>query len=154
MAPKKAVIRPVERRDVDVLFEMICALADHEKEREFLIATPEKLAASGFGQNPAWQGLIAEIDSAAAGYATYTNDYHLWSASPRMTLDDLYVRPEYRSRGLGEQLVKKIFEIATEKGAAVSWTVQTDNDRAIAFYKKLGARYRVTGKCYWRPPHA
>ena len=154
MASAKPVIRPVEQRDVDTLFEMICALADHQKEREFLIATPEKLAGSGFAANPQWQGLIAEIDGAPAGYATYTNDYHLWSASPRMTLDDLYVHPEYRSRGLGEQLMKKIFEIATEKGAAVSWTVQTDNDRAIEFYKKLGAHYRVTGKCYWRPPQA
>jgi len=154
MKSENITIRTVEHCDVDVLFKMICLLADNQKEREYVTTTPEELAASGFCENPAWRGLIAEIDGEAVGYATYTNDHHIWSGSPRITLDDLYVRPEYRSLGLGERLMKSVFDVANEKDAAVSWTVQADNDRAISFYKNLGAAYRVTGKCFWRSSQA
>ena len=130
---------------------MICELADNQNERSGLTVSAQRLVETGFGDHPLWRGFLAESDDGAAGYATYTEDFHIWSGAPRIMLDDIYVRPECRSHGLGEALMRCVFERAEEKGAFVNWTVQTDNRRAIEFYKRLGAQYRVIGKCGWCP---
>ncbi len=144
-------IRSIEPRDIDAVFDMLCALADHEGEREFVTTSPARLKETGFGERPKWRGFIAEAESKAAAYATYTEDFHIWSGAPRIVIDDLYVQPGFRRYGLGHMLMKRVFALAEETGAFVSWTVQPDNERAIAFYRKLGARYVETGKCGWRP---
>lgn len=148
---KNLVIRPVVESDVETLRTLIAALAENENEQEYLTVSAEVLRKTGFGENPLWSGLMALFDSEAAGYATYTNDFHIWSGSPRMTLDDIFVRPEFRSLGIGEKLMNAVFDEARKTGAYVSWTVRTDNKKAIAFYERLGAHYRVIGKCGWRP---
>lgn len=146
------LIRPIESRDVDAVYALIAALADHENERPQLTVTPTKLRETGFGDAPAWSGLIAESGGVACGYATYTKDFHIWSGAPRISLDDIYVTPEMRGSGLGESLMRAVFDVAAKKGAYVSWTVQPENKRAIAFYERLGAKVWFTGKCGWRPP--
>lgn len=143
-------IRAIERRDITGLHQLMCGLADNENERHFLTVTPERLAETGFGETPSWQGFVVEHDNALVGYATFTQDFHIWSGSARITLDDIYVDPSFRSHGLGEKLMRQIFERAKSKKAYVSWSVQLGNERAIAFYQRLGAEYRVIGKCGWR----
>jgi ribosomal protein S18 acetylase RimI-like enzyme len=150
MATLQPTIRLIESGDVDVLYKMICALGDNQNEREFVTTTPALLEKTGFSVPPMWAGLIVEIEGRAVGYATYTNDFHIWSGAPRITIDDIFVHPEYRSLGLGEKLMRRIFDVAEETDAFVSWTVQPENTKAIDFYKRLGAKYRVTGKCGWR----
>lgn len=130
---------------------MLCALADHEGEREFVSTSPVRLKETGFGEHPKWRGFIAETEYAAVAYATYTEDFHIWSGAPRIVIDDLYVRPEFRRAGLGRKLMERVFALARATGAFVSRTVQPDNERAIAFYRHLGARYVEIGKCGWRP---
>ncbi|CAK9041933.1 Dihydrolipoyl dehydrogenase 3 (Dihydrolipoamide dehydrogenase 3) (LPD-3) [Durusdinium trenchii] len=144
-------IRPVERGDVNAVYELICGLADHENERAYLTATPERLAQTGFGDNPQWRGFVAESRGKLVGYATYTQGFHIWSGAARILLDDIYVLPAYRGASLGEQLMRRVFEQAADIGADVSWTVLPDNDRAIAFYRRLGANYQTIGKCRWQP---
>jgi len=144
-------IRPIEARDVEVLYDLICALGDNQQERQFVTTTPARLAKTGFGDHPMWAGFIAETDGEPVGYATYTNDFHIWSGAPRMTIDDIFVRPDCRGSGLGERLMRAVFAIAKERGAYVNWTVQPENSRAIDFYQRLGATYQITGKCGWRP---
>lgn len=148
---KPVSIRPIEKRDVEQLLDLMRALADNQGEREYLIVTSAQLRESGFGAHPQWRGLFVEVEGEVAGYATYTQDFHLWSGAPRMSLDDLFVRPSFRSHGLGEKLMQAVFDQATKAGAYVSWTVQTENHRAIAFYERLGASAHVIGKCGWRP---
>lgn len=145
------VIRPVEKGDIETLLTLIAALAENENEQEYLTVSAETLRETGFGETPSWSGLLAVLDDEPAGYATYTHDFHIWSGSPRITLDDIFVRPECRSRGIGEKLMNAVFDEARKSNAYVSWTVRTDNKKAIAFYERLGAHYRVTGKCGWRP---
>jgi ribosomal protein S18 acetylase RimI-like enzyme len=145
-------IRPIAARDVDALFRMIAALAEHEKLRDELTVTIETLRKSGFGEAPKWRGFIAETAGHPCGYATYTEDFHLWSGAPRICLDDVYVSPEMRGSGLGERLMRAVFDVAGEAGAYVSWTVRPENKRAIAFYERLGAKVWLTGKCGWRAP--
>ena len=143
-------IRSAERADIAELYQLMCVLADNESERHFLTVTPEVLEQTGFGGDPKWHGFVADKGGALVGYATYTQDFHIWSGSPRISLDDIYVRPEFRRYGLGEKLMRRIFEQAKAINAYVSWTVQPGNDRAIAFYRRLGAEYNVIGKCGWR----
>ncbi len=144
-------IRPIESGDCEVLFGLMAALADHENERAALTVTADRLRASGFGAAPQWRGFIAEMDGATCGYATFTQDFHIWSGAPRISLDDIYVAPERRGTGLGERLMRAVLDTAERQGAYVSWTVQPENKRAIAFYERLGAKYWLTGKCGWRP---
>lgn len=143
-------IRTIEACDINALHTMMAALADNQGERAFLTVSPDRLLETGFGDEPRWGGFIAEAETGPAGYATYTEDFHLWSGEASIHLDDIFVYPSFRSAGLGEKLMRRVFQRAREIGARVDWTVQPDNDRAIAFYKKLGAAYRVTGKCIWR----
>ncbi len=145
------VIRPIERRDMTALHQLMCSLADNENQREHLTVTPDRLAQTGAGEDPQWRGFVAEADGVLVGYATYTQDFHIWSGSLRFSLDDIYVRSENRSGGLGEKLMRRVFDEAQEVSAYVSWTVLPDNERAIAFYQRLGASYATIGKCSWRP---
>lgn len=143
-------IRPIEKEDVETLYEMICALAAHENERQFVTISPERLAETGFGENPKWRGFFVDVENTAVAYVTYTQDFHIWSGALRITIDDLFVRPEFRRHGFGRKLMQRIFDLAREENAFVSWTVQPGNERAIAFYKEMGANYNIVGKCGWR----
>ena len=144
-------IRSIEKRDVPALFQLIYALADNQGERSGLTVSVERLTETGFGETPRWRGFIVEDEEGRpVGYATYTEDFHIWSGAPRISLDDIYVQSDYRGAGVGEALMRRVFELAEQQGAFVNWTVQTGNERAIAFYERLGAQYRVIGKCGWR----
>lgn len=143
-------IRAIEPGDINAVFKMLCALADHEGEREFVTISPARLKETGFGEQPKWRGFMAVTENKPAAYATYTEDFHIWSGAPRIVIDDLYVQPEFRRCGLGRILMERVFALANETGAFVSWTVQPGNERAIAFYRQLGASYNDVGKCGWR----
>lgn len=125
------------------------ALAEHEGSEAHLTVTPLRLEEAGFGNAPRWRGFLAEAAGRAIGYATYTEGFHLWSGGRRILLDDIYVDPDHRGAGVGERLMQLVFAVAGDD-AFVSWTVLPHNDRAIEFYKRLGAEVSITGKCNWR----
>ncbi len=145
------ILRPIEQKDMQTLYRLICDLADNQNEWADLTVTAERLVETGSGDHPLWYGYIAQSGDEPAGYVTYTQDFHIWSGSPRIMLDDIYVSPEFRSHGLGEAMMRRVFEEAEKINALVSWTVQPGNERAIEFYERLGAQFRVIGKCGWRP---
>lgn len=149
MADAAIVYRSIEKKDVSALHAMMRALAAHEGSEAHLMVTPSRLEEAGFDGEAQWRGFLAEASGRAIGYATYTEGFHLWSGARRILLDDIYVDPDHRGAGVGERLMKLVFSIAGED-AFVSWTVLPDNDRAIAFYKRLGAEVSLTGKCNWR----
>ena len=143
-------IRPAEERDVPALLRLIGALAENQNEKQYLTTTEEKLRESGFGDKPKWRALLLEKRSSAIGYATYSYGYHIWSAAKRINIDDLYVDKAFRGLGLGEMLMRRLSEEARNIDADLSWTVQPQNDRAIRFYQRLGAKVAIIGKCNWR----
>ncbi len=142
--------RAIEKKDVDALYELMCGLADNENERSELTVTPQRLTETGFGKRPLWRGFLAEKENSVIAYTTYTEGFHIWSGVPRFGLDDIYVDPSLRSHGIGEALMRLVFDKAKAANALVSWAVQPGNDRAIKFYESLGAKYSITGKCNWR----
>jgi len=126
---------------------MIRELAEFEHELEWVTITEEDLAQDGFGDNPKFRAWIAEWDGQAAGYALVFGYYSTW-AGRALFLEDLFVRESFRGRGVGKALLAAVARIAVEeKCYGVHWEVLDWNERAIEFYKALGAEFRDK----WRP---
>jgi GNAT superfamily N-acetyltransferase len=96
----------------------------------------------GFGDNPAFHGLVAEIDSEIVGYLLYHFGYEVELAIRNLHVIDLYVRPSNRLQGVGQALIERAGEIcAAAGGNRLSWFAYSPNNPAFRFYERLGARY-------------
>jgi GNAT superfamily N-acetyltransferase len=134
-------IRPASVEDVGLLRNLIRELADYEKELDSVEITEEQLREDGFGDDPKYRALIAEWDGRPVGYAFFFGFYSTWMGR-HMILEDLYVKPEYRSKGLGRQLMAQVAQIArAEKCRAMRWEVLGWNQKAIDVYKGIGAEF-------------
>lgn len=133
-------IRPATRNDAGIILDFIRALAIYEREPDAVQATEEDLLRHGFGENPYYACLIAEEDGAPAGFALYFFDYSTWLGKPGLYLEDIFVHPEFRGRGIGKALLQRLAGIALEKGCArMKWNVLDWNTPAIEFYGAMGA---------------
>jgi len=147
------VIREADINDVDVIFDFINQLALYEKAPEEVIATPSTLKETLFNDTPQANVLIAEIDKKPVGFAVYFYSYSTWLGKQGIYLEDLFVPLESRGFGAGKALLKRLAEIAVEKGCGrVEWSVLDWNQPAIDFYESFGAKpqdewtvYRLTG---------
>jgi GNAT superfamily N-acetyltransferase len=147
-------IRAATPADVPLILDFIRALALYERAPEAAIATEVDLLRDGFGPNPFYFCLIAEHDDQPAGFAFYFFDYSTWLGRPGIYLEDLFVYPELRGLGIGKALLKKVAEIAVERGCArLKWSVLDWNTPAIDFYRAMGAEFmdewtnvRITGE--------
>ena len=148
------IIRKAGRADVPLILDLIRALAEYEKLSHECQATEAALAEHLFGARPYAEALIAEADGQAAGFALYFHNYSTFLARPGIYLEDLFVRPEQRGKGLGKALLVRLAQLAVERGCGrLEWAVLDWNEPAIRFYKSLGARSmnewivnRVTGE--------
>lgn len=146
-------LRPATVADVPQILRFIAALADYEKLAHEMVATEEKLQATLFGASPAAKVIIAEWQGTAAGFALYFHNYSTFLAKPGIYLEDLFVYPEYRGKGIGKALLVALANqcVANDFGR-LEWSVLDWNTPAIDFYKSLGAKLmdewtvnRVTG---------
>ena len=141
MIQKNISIRGAQNRDIPSIMELIHLKAEFDGCPESVQATPEKLESDFFGQKPLAFVLIAETDRKPAGFATYHFTYSTFLAKPGIWLDDLYIKAEYRSNGIGEKLIQHLCEIAQSKGCGrIDWTVAAQNERGIKFYHRIGAK--------------
>ena len=102
--------------------------------------TAETVARDGFGEDPAFSLLIAEAEGDSIGYALFTEGYNTDFAARGLWLDDIYVAPPYRSRGIGRKLMAAVAATARQRNfASMWWTVLDSNARAIDFYREIGA---------------
>ncbi|MGA8622548.1 MAG: GNAT family N-acetyltransferase [Candidatus Sulfotelmatobacter sp.] len=125
-----------------MLRTLIRELAEFERALHLCVITEADLTKDGFGTNPKFRALIAERDGEAAGYALFFGYYSSW-AGPGLFLEDLFVRPQYRSRGIGKALLASVARIALlENCYGVHWEVIDWNQKAIDLYKSLGAEVR------------
>lgn len=147
------LLRSATRNDVAVIRELIEGLAEYEKLRHECVATDEALAATLFGERPYAEVVLAEWDGEVAGFALFFHNYSTFLARPGMYLEDLFVRPTHRGRGIGKSLLQHLAGLAVARGCGrLEWSVLDWNVDAIGFYTALGARpqdewtvYRVTG---------
>lgn len=132
---------------------MIRGLAEYENLAHVVTATEERLRETLFGGRPAAEVLLAYADEECAGFALFFPNYSTFLARPGIYLEDLYVKPHLRGRGIGLALLRHLAAIAVGRGCGrMEWEVLNWNEPAIEFYKKLGAeplegwtRYRLAG---------
>ncbi len=147
-------IREVTAADVPEILAMVRELAEYERALDEVIATEDHLHRTLFAPEPAVFGHVAETaDGRLAGMAVWFLNYSTWLGSHNLYLEDLYVRPESRGRGVGERLLRTLATICLDRGYdRFEWWVLDWNEDARGFYAKIGAQaltewipYRVSG---------
>jgi len=153
-----ATIRPATTADVAAVHGLIRELAEFERLGHLCTGTRDDLAASLGTERPAAEVLVADVGGEIVGFALFFPTFSTFLARPGLWLEDLYVRPSHRSRGVGTRLLQAVAALAVERGCGrFEWAVLDWNTPAIEFYKSLGARpmsdwtvMRVTGEALRR----
>jgi GNAT superfamily N-acetyltransferase len=136
------VIRKATAEDAAQILEFIRALAAFERAPEAVTATEEGLIRDGFGPNPFFRCLIAYYDGQPAGFALYFFNYSTWVGRPGIYVEDLFVLPQFRRKGIGRELLRQVAAIGVENGCQrLQWEVLDWNTPAIDFYRDLGAEF-------------
>lgn len=141
-------IREAKDSDCGDILRMIRELAEFENLSDQMKISEEALRADGFGENPFFHCLVAEIDPApgelqgpcVVGYGLYYFIYSTWTGR-NIYLEDIYVMPQYRGQGVGTEILKKVAEIALRQGCSQMRLAVLDwNKKAMDLYKSLGAQ--------------
>jgi GNAT superfamily N-acetyltransferase len=139
--PSPCDIRPAVRDDVPLLLELIGELADCERLRDEVVLDAELLERHLFGERPAAEAVIAEIDGEAVGYALFFPTFSTFLGRPGIWLEDLFVRPARRGAGIGGALLAHLAGLAVARDCGrLEWSALDWNEPALAFYRGLGAR--------------
>ena len=147
------LLRPAGPDDAAAIHRLIVALATYEREPDAVVATPAGLREQLAAARPPFECLLAEVDGAVVGFALYFFNYSTWRGRPGLYLEDLFVEPGLRGRGLGRRLLGRLAAIAVDRGCArMEWMVLDWNAPALAFYAAIGASpvagwttHRLTG---------
>lgn len=132
-------IRRAIKEDCPQLMELVKELADYEKAPEEVTVSLSHFEESGFGKNPVWWALVAEVSGKVVGFALYYVRYSTWKGQA-MYLEDLVITESMRGKGVGKVLFDRLIEEARQKGFnRVIWQVLDWNEPAINFYKKYNA---------------
>jgi|SRR5450432_3254628 GNAT superfamily N-acetyltransferase len=133
-------IRSATIADAPLLVTLIRELAEFERLSHEAIVTDEDVLRDGFGPHPKFRSLIAEWNGQTAGYVVFFEFYSTFQGRSGLFLEDIFVRPEFRQKGIGEALLARVAKVAWEENYfCLRWEVLDWNTPAIGFYKKLGA---------------
>jgi GNAT superfamily N-acetyltransferase len=146
-------IRPAGAHEMPLVLEFIRELAVYEHLEDELVATAADLAAALSGTRPYAEVVFACLDEDPVGFALFFHNFSTFKGKPGIYLEDLFVRPEARGRGLGKRLLAWLARTALERGCArLDWAVLDWNEPSIGFYLGLGAQrldewttFRLTG---------
>ncbi|TXI47865.1 MAG: GNAT family N-acetyltransferase [Lysobacter sp.] len=139
-APTDIRIRPATPADTALILALIRELAEYEKLAHEAVADEAGLAAQLFGPTPRAEVLIVEVEGKPAGFALFFHNFSTFVGKPGLYLEDLFVRPAFRGRGLGKRLMVRLAQIAVERDCGrFEWSVLDWNTPAIDFYRSLGA---------------
>jgi GNAT superfamily N-acetyltransferase len=140
-------IRPATPTDVPLILRLVRELAEFEREPDAVKATEPMLQTALFGERPAAEVVIAQIDGVPQGFALFFQNFSTWTGLPGLYLEDLYVTPDARGAGVGTALLRHLAGIALDRGCGrFEWAVLDWNEPAIRFYRTMGA----TGMDEWR----
>jgi GNAT superfamily N-acetyltransferase len=147
-----AMIRPAIPEDVPTLIQFIFELAEYERLSQTANLDADRLREHLFGSLPCVEALIAEDDNQPIGFALFFTNYSTFQCLPGIYLEDIFVRPAFRGRGVGRALFLTVAKLAVERQCGrMEWAVLDWNESAIGFYQSLGARplddwtkYRLT----------
>ena len=145
-------VRAARPDDVPIILGFIHLLAAFEKEPDAVKTTADGLHEALFGPQPAAEALIVEDDGAPRAFALWYQSFSTWTG-PGLYVEDVFVQPEYRKRGVGRAIFAYLAQLAMARGyARMEWSVLDWNAKAIDFYRGLGAaaqvewhKYRLSG---------
>lgn len=148
------VIRAAGPADATLIFALVCELADYENLQAEMDATPEAIAVALFASEPRLFCDIAEWNGEAAGFAVWFLNFSTFRGRHGIYVEDLFVRPEFRGKGIGKALMARLARRCVDDGLArFEWAVLNWNAPSIAFYRSIGAQVmdawkicRLTGK--------
>jgi GNAT superfamily N-acetyltransferase len=151
-------IRSATELDVPVILDLIRALAEYEKLSHLVTATEDRLREALFTNKPAAEVMLAYHDQECAGFALFFETYSTFLAQTGIYLEDIYVKPHLRGKGVGSALLRRLAAIAVDRGwGRGAWEVLNWNEPSLQFYEKLGAKplcewtkYRLTGEALKR----
>jgi GNAT superfamily N-acetyltransferase len=133
-------IRPATPADIPTILRFIRELATYERAPDAVVATEADLLRDGWGDTPRFKAIIAEVESEPAGFALYFTTYSSWRGHHGLRLEDLYVTPAMRGKGIGKALLAHLARIAVDQGCPrLEWDVLAWNTPAIAVYERVGA---------------
>ena len=135
------VVREACPEDVPDLLRLVRALAEYEREPDAVEATEESLTRALFCAQPLVHAEVAEAGGRVIGIAVWFLTFSTWTGRHSLYLEDIFVEPDERARGVGRALVRRLAGRAAERGCArMDWSVLDWNEPAMAFYRSLGAR--------------
>jgi GNAT superfamily N-acetyltransferase len=146
-------IVPATERDTSTIVALIKGLAEYEQKADEVQATEDGVRESLFGEWPAAEVVLAYVGAEVAGFALFFHNYSTFLGRRGLYLEDIFVKPEHRGRGIGRRLMAYLARLAIERRCGrMEWWVLDWNESAIRFYKSLGAVamdewtvYRLTG---------
>lgn len=149
------LIRKATAEDASLIHQLICELAVYEKAGNEVKTTPEELLRDGFGKNPVFECLVAELENEIIGFALYFTGYSTWKGKT-LYLEDFLVTESQRGQGVGKLLFDAVIaEAKRRKVRRMDWQVLDWNEPAINFYKKYGAALDpewLNGRFYFDSP--
>ena len=148
------IVRAATPADVNTLFSLIKALAEYEKLSHAVTGDAALLESHLFGAKPYAEAILAELGGETVGFALFFPNYSTFLTQPGIYLEDLFVLPEYRGKGIGKALLSYVAKLAVDRNCGrLEWSVLDWNAPAIAFYQRLCASVlpdwricRVTGE--------
>lgn len=154
MAANEILIRQATADDAKTLLCLIRELAEYEKLTQLVVADEELLKMNLFGEKSPASALLAYYNGQPAGMAIYFRNFSTFLARPGLYLEDIYVRPELRGKGIGKKLFGRLAQIALDNGyGRFEWSVLDWNTPAIKFYESMNAVemkewkiFRLTGE--------
>lgn len=146
-------IRPATEADAPLILSLVKELAEYERLGQEVVATKEDIRKSLFGERPFAEAIIGEYENNPISFALFFYNFSTFNGKPGIYLEDLYVKPAYRSMGFGRKMLVHIARLAKERNCArFEWSVLNWNEPAIRTYEKLNAKpmkewilYRLTG---------
>ena len=149
------VVREAKPGDEKQIMDLIHALALYERAPEEVVNTAEQLAIHLF-EEKCCEAIVAEENNELLGFALFFTNYSTWKGKC-MYLEDLFVRPEYRNRGIGEVLFKQVVHVAKDRAVQrMDWQVLEWNEPALSFYRKHGAKLDpewINGRLFFSYPN-
>lgn len=134
-------IRPATTDDAELLANLVRELAVYEKLEGHARAAPDDFRRHLFGPRPAAEAAIAEVAGEPVGFALWFTTFSTFRGQPGIYLEDLFIRPRYRGRGIGKALLTMLARLAADRGCGrLEWSVLDWNEPAIGFYRSIGAR--------------
>ena len=151
-------LRPATEEDTSIILSFIRALAEYENLLHEVVATEEILQNTLFGDRPVAEVILGYWHDEAVSFALFFHNFSTFLGQPGLYLEDLYVKPEMRGRGIGKTMLAYLAKLAVERGCGrFEWSVLDWNEPAIRVYRAIGAEgldewtvQRVTGEALER----